>query len=134
GRTSNVEIRSGAPVMNSWVYLDYDLTNNDSGDSYGSSSEISYYEGTDSDGRWTEGSQSASTVIPAVPPGKYSLTIEPELPPGGTASASIAVYRDTKYYRNTVFAFFLLCLWPVILWIKHASFEARRWEDSENED
>ena len=131
GHTSNVEIKSYSPVTNSWIYLDYDLTNEDTGDSYGADSEVSYYEGRDSDGAWTEGSRKTSTIISAVPPGKYSLTIEPELPPGGSADATISIVRDAPYYTNLGFAIFLLCVPPAIVLMMRQSFETRRWGNSD---
>ena len=134
GRTSNIEIRSAAPVSNSWVYLDYELTNLESGDSYGGSSEISYYSGSDSDGPWTEGSHNAVALIPAVPSGRYSLTIEPELPPGSSSTCEISLFRDVPRYSNMMISGFLLLISPLFILLKSASFEAKRWGNDDSSD
>ncbi len=131
GRTSNIEIETSAPVDNSWVFLDYDLVNLETGDNFGTGSEVSYYHGSDSDGAWTEGSRTASIIIPAVPPGKYSLTIEPELPAAGQVETLVRIKRDSPYYTNMVLALLSLWIYPIWLWLKSKSFETLRWQESD---
>lgn len=134
GRTSNIEIRSSSPVNNSWVYLDYEFNNLENGDSFGGSSEISYYAGNDSDGPWSEGSHDAVAIIPAVPSGKYSLTIEPELPPGSVANCDIKILRDVPYYTNVFLGSLFLLLPTILLWMKSAGIETQRWGGGSNDD
>ena len=57
GRTSNVEVTTSADVNNYWIYLNYALINQDTGQAWDFGREVSYYHGYDSDGSWTEGSR-----------------------------------------------------------------------------
>src|SRR5206468_4089554 len=81
GRTSTVEVKTYAPVSNHWIYLNYALINQDTGQAWDFGREVRYYYGYDSDGSWTEGKQNDDVVIPSVPPGHYYLRIEPEADP-----------------------------------------------------
>jgi hypothetical protein len=78
GRTSSVEVKTDADVSNQWIYLNYALIDEDTGQAYDFGREVSYYSGVDSDGRWQEGSQHDRVVLPSIPPGRYYLRIEPE--------------------------------------------------------
>src|SRR5260370_4961340 len=81
GRTSTVEVKTFAPVSNHWIYLNYALINQDTGQAWDFGREVSYYYGHDSDGSWTEGKQNDTVVIPSVPAGHYYLRIQPDADP-----------------------------------------------------
>ena len=74
GRTSDVEVETDADVSNQWIYLNYTLINEDTGQAYDFGREVSYYSGVDSDGSWQEGSRHDRAVLPSIPAG-------PLLPP-----------------------------------------------------
>ena len=78
GRTSNIEVETTASVNNQWIYLNYALINDDTGQAYDFGREVSYYHGYDSDGSWSEGKRDDSVFVPAVPSGHYYLRVEPE--------------------------------------------------------
>ena len=95
GHTSDLELKTTADVNNNWIYLNYALVNQDTGQAYDFGREVSYYSGYDEDGSWSEGSHADSVVIPSVPPGNYYLRVEPESDFGhGTISYSISAKRD----------------------------------------
>ena len=95
GRTSNVRITTAASVDNSWIYFNYALINQDTGQAWDFGREITYYYGHDSDGAWSEGGRIDTVVVPSVPPGHYYLRIEPEADPRYSDSAySVDVKRD----------------------------------------
>ena len=48
--TSNVEVATSASVTNDWIYLNYALINQDSGEAWDFGREVSFYSGYDSDG------------------------------------------------------------------------------------
>src|SRR5437660_1940940 len=54
GRTSTVQVKTYAPVSNHWIYLNYALINQDTGQAWDFGREVSYYYGYDRDGAWTE--------------------------------------------------------------------------------
>ena len=78
GHTSNVELTTSTDVNNHWIYLNYALINEDTGQAFDFGREVSYYHGYDSDGSWTEGGQNDHVAMPSVPPGSYYLRVEPE--------------------------------------------------------
>ena len=54
GRTSSVEVRTDADVSNQWIYLNYALIDENTGQAYDFGREVGYYSGVDSDGHWVE--------------------------------------------------------------------------------
>jgi Domain of unknown function (DUF4178) len=133
GRTSDVEVKTTADVSNSWIYLNYALINQDTGQAWDFGREVSYYFGSDSDGNWSEGHHSDTVVIPTVPPGNYYLRIEPEVEARHfRINYSVTVKRDVP-----VFAFFgiaLLALFLPVLALtwRSISFERSRWAESDH--
>ena len=77
GRESNAEVAIRTDLNNNWIYFNFALINEDTGQAFDFGREVSYYR--DSDG--TEGSRNNSVVIPDVPAGQYYLRVEPETEP-----------------------------------------------------
>jgi hypothetical protein len=130
GRDSNVVIRSKAGVGNSWVFLNMALVNEDTGTAYDFGREISYYYGSDSDGSWSEGSQSDEMVLPSVPAGHYYLRVEPE---GDVRTDySISVYRDVPQLTPFLLALGLLLIFPGFISWRSYAFERARWAEGDH--
>ncbi|HYL62055.1 MAG TPA: DUF4178 domain-containing protein [Candidatus Methylomirabilis sp.] len=133
GRTSNVEVTTTASVSNSWIYLDYALINQDTGQAWDFGREVSYYYGYDSDGSWSEGSTKDTVVIPSVPTGHYYLRIEPEAdlrhPP---IAYSVAVRRNVTVPGIFGIAFLALLIPAVAITWRSLSFERARWAESDH--
>jgi hypothetical protein len=130
GRTSNVVVRTRANVSNAWIYLSMALINDDTGTAYDFGREIGYYFGSDSDGAWSEGSQSDAVYLPHVPAGHYYLRVEPE----GTVPATylVQIYRDVpRWWMFLVTVGLILIVPAVVLW-KKRSFEYKRWSESDH--
>lgn len=130
GRTSNVVIKSTARVNNNWLYLHMALIRED-GQAYHFGRELSYYHGTDGGEKWSEGNSSDEAALPAIPPGKYYLLIEPESS-AQSISYGVQVYRDVPQWSFLLLAIGGLILIPI--WVKWRSsrFEARRWAESDS--
>jgi Domain of unknown function (DUF4178) len=133
GRTSNVEVTTSANVDNSWIYLNYALINQDTGQAWDFGREVSYYHGYDSDGSWSEGSQKDTVIIPSVPAGHYYLRIEPEVdathPP---ISYSLQVKRDVPVLGFFGIAFLALLIPAIVITWRSLSFERARWAESDH--
>jgi hypothetical protein len=133
GRTSTLELSTSTNVDNNWIYLNYALINQDTGQAYDFGREVSYYHGYDSDGSWTEGSRSNSVAIPSVPPGTYFLRVEPESDAGhGTIHYEITAKRDVPQF--SFFGIALLALLgpaALITW-RSINFEHLRWAESDH--
>jgi len=133
GRTSNVKVSTSAAVDNSWIYLNYALINQDTGQAWDFGREVSYYHGYDSDGSWTEGSNHDSVIIPSVPSGHYYLRIEPEGDARHpTIPYSVEVQRDVPVFGFFGLAFLALLIPAIAITWKSMSFERARWAESDH--
>jgi hypothetical protein len=132
-RQSNLEISINTNLANNWLYFNLALINADTGDALDFGREVSYYSGTDSDGRWTEGNQRDSATLPTVPAGTYYLRVEPESAgqAGPAVNYSIAVRRDVPTLILYLLAIGVLLLPPIFVTLRSASFEGRRWQESD---
>jgi hypothetical protein len=133
GRTSNVEVKTFSPVNNHWIYVNYALINHDTGEAWDFGREVSYYQGYDSDGSWTEGKQNDVVVVPSVPAGHYYFRIEPEADPTLPGIPyTVDVRRDVPVAGIYGIAFIILLLPPLIISLRAYSFERTRWEESDH--
>jgi hypothetical protein len=133
GRTSTVKVTTDAMADNSWIYLNYALINQDTGQAWDFGREVSYYHGYDSDGAWTEGSTHDSVVIPTVPSGHYYLRIEPESDPKHPQIVyTVEVERGVPVFGFYGLAFFALLIPAVVMTWRSLSFERARWAESDH--
>jgi hypothetical protein len=133
GRTSNVEVATSANVDNSWIFVNYALINQDTGQAWDFGREVSYYHGYDSDGSWTEGSQKDTVVIPSVPAGHYYLRIEPDVDPKHPPiTYSIQVRRGVTVSGLFGIAFLALLIPAIAITWRSLSFERARWAESDH--
>jgi len=133
GRTSDLELTTHADVNNNWIYINYALINQDTGQAYDFGREVSYYYGSDSDGPWSEGSHEDSVAIPSVPPGNYYLRIEPESDFGrGTISYSVSAKRDVPQMGFYGLALLALLLPAGLITWRSINFEHLRWAESDH--
>jgi uncharacterized protein DUF4178 len=133
GRTSDVAVTSSAALQNAWIYLNYALINQDTGQAWDFGREVSFYSGYDSDGYWSEGSTSDTVVVPSVPPGTYYLRIEPESASFHPAIMyTVSVKRDVPVFSFYGYAFLALLIPAIIISWRSLSFERSRWSESDH--
>ena len=127
----NVRVTASAPVSNSFADLDIDLINEQNSEVESVNIPIEYYQGSDSDGAWTEGGQTQDATLSSLPAGKYTLRVE------GTwenfqQAMPVTVRVEQNIHRGVNFwlAFFALALLPLFGLIRKWSFESKRWKDS----
>jgi hypothetical protein len=133
GRTSNVEIASETNLSNDWMYLDMSLINVETGQAWDFGREVSFYSGSDSDGRWTEGDTKDTVTIPNVPSGKYYLRVDPDMSNEGqhAVTYSLKVTRDVPKFWLLWLALPLLMIPALWRTIARGSFETQRWAESD---
>jgi hypothetical protein len=143
GRTAGVEVKIDTNLSNNWAYFNLALINEDTGTAFDFGREVSYYYGSDSDGSWNEGSASSTAFVPAVPPGRYYLRIEPEMEAAsGRYNGKTSTFANQMTYNITVkhgvmngswfwIAAILLFIPPIIHSIRVRSFEVKRWMQSD---
>lgn len=133
GHTSNVEVETSTDLDNHWIYLNYALINEDTGQAFDFGREVSYYHGYDSDGSWSEGGANDKVAVPSVPAGRYYLRVEPEGDPGyGVTYYNITVKRDVPQYSFYGIALLALLAPAVLLTWRSISFEHMRWAESDH--
>ena len=121
------------PVNQSWVELDVDLVNTQTKAVRELSLGAEYWSGNDEGESWSEGSQQATELIPAVEPGEYQLVMDidgsPEL---GQAEFRIEITRDVMVWSNVLLGLILLFAYPLFRWIREHAFERERWSLSDH--
>jgi hypothetical protein len=139
GHPSAVDVNVTTDLQNNWAGFNFALINEETGTAYDFGKEVSYYTGSDSDGAWSEGSNSATVTVPAVPPGRYYLRVEPEMDSKAANSFfntvamryEIKVVRDVPSQVFFIIVFFLLLIPPIIVTIRTFKFEGKRWAESD---
>jgi hypothetical protein len=127
----NVRITAAAQVNNSWAHLDVDLVNDQSQEVESVHIPVEYYTGSDSDGPWTEGSQSTDATVSSLPAGQYTLRVE------GTwekwqepMPVTVKVEQGVNRGVNFICALLVLAIVPFFGLIRKFTFESARWKDS----
>ena len=132
GHTSDVELTTSTDLENRWIYLNYALINQDTGQAFDFGREVSYYHGYDEDGSWSEGSRDDTVVVPTVPAGNYYLRVEPEDDPGSpTISYSISIKRDVPQMNFLGIALAALLIPAGLFTWRSLNFEHQRWSESD---
>jgi len=127
----NIRIVGDAPVQNTWVYLEGDLINDETGVVQSFPIDISYYQGVEDGESWTEGSQSDSAYTSAMPAGRYVLRIEGQWERWQQpATIEIKVQQNVTHGFNFLIALIVLSVGPILMGIYHIGFERRRWSES----
>lgn len=117
GHTSNLEVTVRSSVTGG-VFYAFALINNDTGRALDFGREAK---------KWDH------VVLPAVPAGKYYLRIEPEAQYSnlGEVSYQIDVRRDVTTWAFFVIGLILLAVPPVFTMLRAATFESKRWQESD---
>ncbi|MEZ5934134.1 MAG: DUF4178 domain-containing protein [Alphaproteobacteria bacterium] len=133
GRLLKIELSSD--VQNNWVYYDIDV-NDAKTDAWVLSlgQELSFYEGRDSDGRWTEGSKQAEALFKLPTAGDYEIEITASEAGGTIPPLGIRLYDGILVKRYFVVLLILSVLAALALPVMQKNFEKRRWDDVLEDD
>ncbi|HEX6728439.1 MAG TPA: DUF4178 domain-containing protein [Pyrinomonadaceae bacterium] len=127
----NIRITGESPVQNTWIYLEGDLINEETGVVQSFPIEISYYQGVEDGESWTEGAQKDSTDTSSMPAGKYVLRLEGQWEQWQQpATVSVRVEQNVTNGFNLILLLIAVSIVPVIMAIYHINFERRRWAES----
>lgn len=130
----NIEIRSHAPVSNSWVEVEYELESLTGDESAWISQPIEYYFGRDSDGAWSEGSQSTTSLGGPLSAKTYKVlaTVDAQsFLAGNPTPLTVSIRADVPVYGNLAICIFLLLIPPVLVSLMSSKFERDRWAESD---
>lgn len=123
GASQRVTIATASPGLdNAWVDTDITLVNRATQEVISTYGVVEHYSGYDTDGSWTEGSDSGSTKVASVPAGSYDLVIDASAhswPSPSYGGRVIDVTTDVSsggvFFSNLVLALFLLIIPPIFL-------------------
>ncbi len=127
----NIRISAESPVENSWVYLEGDLINDETGLVQTFPIEISYYHGVDGGESWSEGDRKDSAYTSSMPAGRYILRLEGQWEKWQQpANVGVKVEQNVAHGLNFLLALILLSVIPIAMGISHIRFERKRWSES----
>jgi len=127
----NIRIVGVSPVQNTWVYLEGDLINDETGVVQSFPIDISYYQGVEEGESWTEGGQRDSAYSSSMPGGRYILRLEGQWEKWQQpAVVSVKIEQNVTHGFNLILALIALSIGPIVMGIYHISFEHRRWSES----
>lgn len=127
----NIQVEARSQVQNSWVYLEGDLINDETGVVQSFPIDISYYYGVEDGESWTEGDQKDSTSTSAMPAGRYVLRLEGQWEKWQEpAVISVTILQNVPTGLNLLLALIAITIGPIVMLIYHISFEHKRWSES----
>jgi hypothetical protein len=127
----NVVITAWSPVDNTWMEIEGDLINQATNEAQGFSLPIEYYHGVDDGESWSEGSQTPSVHVSALPEGTYVLGLEVRWERWQQpAPLTIKAEQGSPRVLHLLLAMVALSIFPLFVLLRHWNFEKRRWEDS----
>ncbi|MEW5929421.1 MAG: DUF4178 domain-containing protein [Gemmatimonadota bacterium] len=129
GRPSALGVEVTTDVSNNWVFFNYALINQQTGQAIEFGREVSYYYGRDGGEDWTEGDKMDEARVPSVPPGRYVLRIEPDGP--AAVSYTVTLRRDVPGVGFFFLALLVLAVPPVFALLGAGAFESSRWAESD---
>lgn len=127
GGPTAVELRASAPIRETWVGLDVALIEEESGESAATGLNLSSFDG--GAGAHAEG------AMGGLRGGRYQLRVEPVMETGRPplpVTADVRVVRGAFFWAPFVLALLALVAWPLAATIAIASFEQRRWAESDH--
>ena len=127
----NIRVSGESPVQNTWVYLEGDLINDETGVVQSFPIDISYYQGVEDGESWSEGGQTDAAYTSSMPAGRYVLRLEGQWEKWQEpAVVSIKVEQNVTHGFNLLLALIALSVGPIAMGIYHIGFERRRWSES----
>lgn len=130
--TSNMEFYLFAPLNDDWLEAEVTLINDDTGEEYQIEIGTEFYDGYDGGEYWSEGSQSSTRFLSAIPAGNYHLNI---FPLKGSLSQeynyTLKLTRNVPMWSNFFIMLLIIGLYPAIQWWRADNFEKQRWINSE---
>jgi len=127
----NIRISAESPVDNSWVYLEGDLINDETGLVQTFPIDISYYYGVEGGESWSEGDRKDSAYTSAMPAGRYILRLEGQWEKWQQPiNVTVKIEQNVANGLNFLLALLLLSVIPIAMGIYHIRFERKRWSES----
>lgn len=128
----NIRVTARSNVDNTWLYVEGDLISDATGDVQTFSLPVEYYHGVDDGESWSEGSQSPSIHLSAMPAGQYMLRLEAQWEKWQQpVTLSVRIEQGVPRVLHWFLAMLFVSIIPVFVALHQFSFERRRWADSD---
>lgn len=128
----NIRVTARSNVDNTWLYVEGDLISDATGDVQTFSLPVEYYRGVDDGESWSEGSQSPSIHLSAMPAGQYMLRLEAQWERWQQpVTLSVRIEQGVPRVLHWFLAMLFISIVPVFIILYQFSFERRRWADSD---
>ncbi len=128
----NLAVTLSAPVNNNWIELEGALVSETTGVAELFLLESSYYHGLDGGESWTEGGQTETVFLSALPPGSYVLRLAPswngKAPP--VRAIDVQLRQGVMRWLYPGLALLAILLVPLVMIFPMVAFEGRRWQES----
>jgi hypothetical protein len=127
---STLEVDAYAELNNQWLYLDVVLVGptDVSEEARWDGIEVERWSGPD----WSEGSRDGAALLAGMPAGRYVLQVTPDPQSTYKGPARLAVREDVPMWRYLACSLAFLLVIPVVVTLQSASFEGRRWAESDH--
>ncbi len=135
GKLTTIEVELQATGMNnSWAYAEVMLINPETEEATVIGVAAEYYSGVDGGESWSEGSNPGHQIVGAVPGGKYLMQINSEADRGGDPadSLTLSIREDVLLLRYVFIPLVFILLFPLGNFIRRATFEKKRWAESDH--
>lgn len=133
GQTNRLQVAHDTSLNNNWVGVNAILVNQDTGENWQASRELSFYSGVDGGESWSEGSQDQELVFADLPPGRYQLALESDMdatsPP---VTDRLTISRAGPRWSSLVLVLLFLVAFPVYTRVGRGGFEIKRWAESDH--
>jgi hypothetical protein len=132
---ANVAVKLVASVSNQWVGIDGALVNLDTGDVRAFALEAERWSGVADGESWSEGDGEGTTYLGSVPAGRYALRLDAEAAaatPGANIPYTVTVRSQVPSTGRAMLLLVLYLVAPVFVTIAAATFESRRWSESDH--
>jgi hypothetical protein len=128
----NISVIATSNVDNSWIYFEGDLINQDTGLVQPFALPVEYYHGVEDGESWSEGDQTTTTYLSALPAGTYTLRLEGQWEKWQQPSPSFSVQlvQGVPRIGHLLVVLIVISLIPAYAVLRRFLFEKRRWQDS----
>lgn len=128
----NIRVTATSNVDNTWVYFEGDLINQDTGLVQPFALPVEYYHGVDEGESWSEGDQTTTTYLSALPAGTYTLRLEGQWEKWqqSSPSFSVQIVQGVPRTDHMFIALIIVSLIPALALLRRIMFEKTRWNDS----
>jgi hypothetical protein len=128
----NIKVTAQASeVDNTWLYMEGDLINDDTGLVQSFPLSVEYYHGVEDGESWSEGKPSDDSTVSAMPAGKYTMRLEAQWEKWQQPMpVVVTVEQGTTRGVNFIIALLVISIIPIFIVIWQITFESRRWSES----